>query len=204
MYNSEGSFDAAEGDYNAQRIKLEFEGNVEYVLGATKITDIEVDGANRKWFATDNSGILLLSADGLEIIEQHTVDNSPLISNNILDLALDQNTGELFIVTDKGLVSYRTDATYEDPNYDNVVVFPNPARPNFNGPITIQGIRYNSDVKITDVAGKLVYKTTSNGGTATWDGKTLNGERVPTGVYLIWTAANEGKGRKVGKVVVVN
>tara|TARA_R110002072_G_scaffold201057_1_gene358767 strand:+ start:714 stop:2954 length:2241 start_codon:yes stop_codon:yes gene_type:complete len=204
LYNSEGSFDAAEGDYNAQRIKLEFEGNVEYVLGATKITDIEVDGANRKWFATDNSGILLLSADGLEIIEQHTVDNSPLISNNILDLALDQNTGELFIVTDKGLVSYRTDATYEDPNYDNVVVFPNPARPNFNGPITIQGIRYNSDVKITDVAGKLVYKTTSNGGTATWDGKTLNGERVPTGVYLIWTAANEGKGRKVGKVVVVN
>ena len=117
---------------------------------------------------------------------------------------MDQNTGELFIITDNGLISYRTDATYEDPEYSSVNVFPNPARPDFQGPITIQGIRYNSDVKITDVAGNLVYKTTSNGGTATWDGKTLSGERVTSGVYLIWSAANEGKGRKVGKVVVIN
>ena len=203
LYNSSGAFDASAGDYNAQRIKVEFEGNVEYVLGATNITDIVVDGANRKWFGTSNAGIILLSPDGLEILEQHTVDNSPIISNNILDLTLDQSTGELFITTDKGLISYRTDATYEDPEYSDVVVFPNPVRPDFSGVITIQGIRYNSDVKITDVAGKLVYKTTSNGGSATWDGKTVDGQEVPTGVYLIWTAANEGKGRKVGKVLIV-
>ena len=203
LYNSEGSFDAGAGDYNAQRIKVEFEGNVEYVLGATNITDIVVDGGNRKWFATSNSGIILLSADGLEILEQHTVENSPLISNNVIDLTLDQSTGELFVTTDKGLVSYRTDATYEDPDYASVVVFPNPARPEFDGPITIQGIRYDSDVKITDVAGKVVYQTSSNGGTATWDGKTVDGQKVPTGVYLIWTAANEDKGRKVGKVLIV-
>ncbi|MFO0495359.1 MAG: two-component regulator propeller domain-containing protein [Flavobacteriia bacterium] len=204
LYNSETAFGAESGDYNAQRIKLEFEGNVEYVLGNTGITDIEVDGGNRKWMATANSGIILLSADGLEILEQHTIENSPLISNTILDIELDQNTGELYIITDNGLISYRTDATYEDPEYSSVKVFPNPARPDFQGPITIQGIRYNSDVKITDVAGNLVYKTTSNGGTATWDGKTLTGERVTSGVYLIWSAANEGKGRKVGKVVVIN
>ena len=204
LYNSANSFDAVAGDYNAQRIKVEYEGNIEYVLGNTNITDIVVDGANRKWFATANSGIILLSADGLEVIEQHTTENSPLISNNILDLTLNQSTGELFIITDKGLISYRTDATYEDPTYDNVTVFPNPARPDFEGPITIQGIRYNSDIKITDVAGNLVYQTTSNGGTATWNGKTITGEKVTTGVYLIWTAANEGKGRKVGKVMVVH
>jgi len=204
LYNSDAAFSASAGDFDAQRIKIEFEGNVEYVLGTTDIRAIVVDGANRKWFGTANAGIILLSADGLEIIEQHTMENSPLISNSIVDLELDQKTGELFIVTDKGLVSYRTDATYEDPEYENVVVFPNPVRPDFDGPITIQGIRYNSDVKITDVAGNLVYSTTSNGGTATWNGKTLNGEPVGTGVYLIWTAANEGKGRKVGKVLVVN
>jgi hypothetical protein len=204
LYNSEGAFGAAFGDYNAQRIKVEFEGNVEYVLGATHVTDIEVDGANRKWFATANSGIILLSADGQEILEHHTIENSPLISNNVLDVKLDHNTGELFIITDKGLISYRTDATYEDPNYSDVQVFPNPARPDFEGPITIQGIKYDSDVKITDVAGNLVYKTTSNGGTATWNAKTLSGERVKTGVYLIWTAPNNGKGRMVGKVLVVN
>ena len=204
LYNSDGAFGAGPGDYNAQRIKLEFEGNVEYVLGATNVTDIEVDGGNRKWFGTANSGIILLSADGLEVIEQHTMENSPLISNNIIDLELDQTTGELFIITDKGLISYRTDATYEDPNYSDVNIFPNPARPDFDGPITIQGIRYNSDVRITDVAGNLIYQTTSNGGTATWDGKTLDGVEVSTGVYLIWTAANEGKGRFVGKVLIVN
>jgi hypothetical protein len=204
LYNSENAFGAAAGDYNAQRIKVEFEGNVEYVLGNTNITDIEVDGGNRKWFGTANSGIILLSADGQEVIEQHTTDNSPLISNNIIDLKLDHSTGELFIITDKGLVSYRTTATYEDPDYSDVNVFPNPARPDFEGPISIQGIRYNSDVKITDISGNLVYMTTSNGGTATWDGKNVKGEKVATGVYLIWTAANEGKGRYVGKVLVVH
>jgi hypothetical protein len=204
LYNSASSFDAGLGDYNTQRIKLEYEGNIEYVLGNTNITDIEVDGANRKWFGTANSGIILLSADGLEVIQQFTTENSPLISDNIIDLKLNQSTGELFIITDKGLVSYRTDASYEDAEYSSVVVFPNPAHPDFEGPITIQGIRYDSDIKITDIAGNLVYKTTSNGGTATWNGKTITGEKVTTGVYLIWTAVNEGKGRKVGKVLVVH
>ena len=204
LYSANSSFDSSPGEYDAQRVKVQYEGNVEYVLGSTHITDIEVDGGNRKWIATANAGILLLSPDGSEIIEQHTTENSPLISDIIYDLKLDQSTGELFIITDKGLVSYRTNATYEDPEYANTSVFPNPVRPSHQGPVTIQGIRYNSDVKITDVAGNLVFKTTSNGGTATWDCKNLSGERVATGVYLIWTAVNEGKDKKVGKVLVVN
>ncbi len=203
LYNARNAFDASPGDYDAQRVKVTFEGNVEYVLGNTHITDIEVDGGNRKWVATANAGILLLSPDGSEIIEQHTTDNSPLISNNTFDLKLDHTTGELYIITDKGLVSYRTNASYEDPNYESCVVFPNPVRPNYAGPVTIQGIRYNSDVKITDAAGNLVYKTTSNGGTATWNCQSINGTPVSSGVYFIWTAMNEGKSKKVGKVLVV-
>jgi streptogramin lyase len=204
LYGTETALEGVPGEYNAQRIKLEFEGNVEYLLGATNITDIEVDGGNRKWFGTANSGIILLSADGQEIIQQFTMENSALISNSIMDLEIDHNTGELYIVTDQGLISYRSDATYEDPDYSSVTVFPNPVRPEFDGPITIQGIQYDSDVKITDVAGNLIYKTTSNGGTATWNGKTLDGMDVTTGVYLIWTAPNNGKKRFVGKVLVVN
>jgi hypothetical protein len=204
LYGASSSFDANPGEYDAQRVKVQYEGNVEYVLGSTHITDIEVDGGNRKWVSTANAGILLLSADGSEIIEQHTTENSPLISDIIYDIKLDQTSGELFIITDKGMVSYRTNATYEDPEYTSTTVFPNPVRPTHQGPVTIQGIRYNSDVKITDVAGNLVYRTTSNGGAASWDCKNLNGDRVATGVYLIWTAMNEGKDRKVGKVLVVN
>ncbi len=204
LYNSANVFDAALGSYNAQRIKVDVDGNIEYLLGNTFITDIEVDGANRKWFGTENAGMFLLSADGSEILQNFTVENSPLISNNIVDMEFDQLTGELYIATDKGLVSYRTDATYQDAEYSNVTVFPNPVKPDFTGPITIQGIKYDSDIHVTDVAGNLVYKTTSNGGTATWNGKTMDGEKVKSGVYLFWTAPNVGKGRKVGKVVIIN
>ncbi len=204
LYNSDGIFDASPGEYNAQRIKLEFEGNTEYLLGNSYISDIEVDGGNRKWIGTSGNGIFLLSADGLDIIREFNTDNSPLLSNNIVDMQFDQTSGELYIITDVGLISYRTDASYEDPEYSDVQVFPNPVRPGFDGPVTIQGIRYNSDVHITDAAGNVVYKTTSNGGTATWNCRTLDGERAATGVYIIWTAANEGKGKKVGKVVVIN
>ncbi len=205
LYNSGNIFTSTNTPY-AQRIKLRFEGENEYLLGKTYITDIEVDGGNRKWFGTANTGIFLLSSDGNEILQNFTTENSPLISNVILDMAFNHKTGELFIATDKGLVSYRADASEGDAEYSNVQVFPNPVKPDFNGLITIQGIQYDSDINVTDVAGNLVYKTTSNGGTATWNGKTVNGERVKGGVYLFWTAPNDtnGKGRKVGKVVVIN
>jgi len=203
LYNAENAFTATAGNYNAQQIKVKYDSEYEFVLNDVNIVDIEVDGGNRKWMATANSGLVLLSADGTEIIQNFTTQNSPLISNAIIDIQLNHQTGELFIITDKGLVSYRTDATYEDPNYSAVTVFPNPVKPDYSGVVTIQGIRYDSDIKITDVSGKLVYQTTSNGGTATWNCKTTTGEQVGGGIYLIWTAANEGKGKCVGKVLLV-
>ncbi|MEX2485181.1 MAG: hypothetical protein WED10_11495 [Brumimicrobium sp.] len=206
LYNTNNIFEAAPGEYNFQKLLIEFGENVEIVLGTTQITDIEIDGANRKWIGTANSGVFLLSPDGLEVEKSFSVDNSPLLSNNILDITIDQNNGEVYFVTNDGLISYRSDASTGDDNYSNVKVFPNPVHPDYFGPVTIQGIAYNSDVKITDVAGNLVYQTTSNGGTATWNGKTLQGERVQTGVYLIWTSIDDPdrKGREVGKVVFIN
>ena len=208
LYNTFNVFDADAGDYNFQQLLIEFGENVEVVLGTTHITSIEVDGANRKWIGTANAGVFLFSADGLTLIENFTQDNSPLLSNNILDIAIDHNNGEVFFVTGEGMISYRSDASRGDRNYTNVKVFPNPVYPDYFGPITIQGISDNSAVKITDVSGKLVYQTMSNGGTATWNGKTLNGNRVTTGVYLIWTTVDvqdqNVKGRKVGKVVFIN
>lgn len=205
LYNSDGIFNAG-ASIDASRILVSFEGNTEELLNNTGISDIEIDGGNRKWIATSNTGIFLVSADGQEVIRQYTKENSALISNVIMDIEFNHVTGELFVITDVGMVSLRTDATYEDAKYESVTVFPNPVKPEYNGPITIQGIRYDSDVKITDMAGNLVYKTTSNGGTATWNGKSITGEQVASGVYLIWTATNEalsGKDHHVGKVVVV-
>ncbi|MBI3237410.1 MAG: ABC transporter substrate-binding protein, partial [Flavobacteriia bacterium] len=202
LYNSDGIFSGSNG-YDASRILITYEGNVEYLLGSTSITDIEIDGGNRKWIATASNGIFMLSADGQQVLAEYTKENSPLISNNIMDMEFNQVSGELFIITDLGMVSMRVDASFEDETYESTTVFPNPVKPDYFGPVTIQGIRYDSDVKITDVAGNLVYKTTSNGGTATWNGKTINGEDVASGVYLIWTATNTGKSKKVGKVTVI-
>lgn len=206
LYNTSNVFDASSGEYNFQKLLIEFGENVEIVLGTTQITDIEIDGANRKWIGTANSGVFLLEPDGLEVVQNFTAENSPLLSNNILDITIDHNNGEVYFVTNDGLISYRSDASQGDNNYTNVKVFPNPVRPDYFGPVTIQGIAYNSDVKITDIAGNLVYQTISNGGTATWNGQTLQGERVQTGVYLIWTSIDDQdvKGRKVGKVVFIN
>ena len=204
LYNTSNIFDAAPGEYNFQKILKQFEENTEEVLKNVSIVDIEVDGANRKWIATESSGVFLFSANGLELIREFTKENSPLVSNDIEDIAIDQNTGEVYFATLNGLVSYRGDATYGDNNYENVIVFPNPVKPDYHGPISMQGIAFNSAVRITDVSGNLVYSTVSNGGTVTWDGNTLQGERAKTGVYLIWTAPAEGKGRKVGKVVFIN
>lgn len=202
LYNSSGIFSTA-GTTDVSRILVTYDGNVEMLLGNSYISDIEVDGGNRKWIGTAESGVFLVSADGQEVIANFNKDNSPMISNNVLDMEFNQLTGELFIITDNGMVSYRADATYEDPDYASTVVFPNPVKPDYFGPVTIQGIKYGSDVRITDAAGNLVYKTTSNGGTATWNGKRLTGEDVSSGVYFIWTAPTDGKGKKVGKVVVI-
>lgn len=203
LYNAPSILEQNSISYTSQRPKLKYEGNVEYLLGNTSISDIEIDGGNRKWIATSNAGLFLLNADGTELLSTYTKENSALISNNILDIKLNQMTGEMYIITDLGLVSYRIDASYEDPTYETTTVFPNPFKPEHTSGVTIQGIKYNSDVKITDANGNIVFKTTSNGGTSYWNGKTVEGIRVTPGVYFIWTAPNEGEGKKIGKLVIL-
>jgi ligand-binding sensor domain-containing protein len=204
LYNTNDVFDGDYGEYDASPILLEIDGEVEKLLGESDITAITIDGGNRKWVGTSSSGVFCLTDDGSDEVYRYTKENSPLISNNIFDIRIDHLTGEVYIATESGLVSVRTDASLGDPEFDNVKVFPNPVRPNYAGPITIQGLGYNSDVKITDVSGNVVFKTVSNGGTAIWDGKTLKGERVQSGVYLVWSAASDAKGKKVAKIVMIN
>ena len=204
VYSTDKIFDGEYGDADANQIKLEYGGNVEHLLGTSEITAIAVDGGNRKWIGTASSGVFCFSPNGLEEIYRFTAEDSPLLSNTIIDIKVNHLTGEVFFSTENGLISYRADATIGDEKFENVTVFPNPVRPEYRGNITIQGLAYNSDVKITDVSGNLIYQTKSNGGTAIWDGNRLTGDRVQSGVYLIWTASSTGKGKNVAKVVVMN
>lgn len=204
LYNTANIFDGGFGDYDASSILIEVDGEVEQLLGESDITAITVDGGNRKWIGTSSSGVFCLSPDGTEEIFRYSKENSPLISNNVFDIRTDLLSGEVYIATEAGLVSVRTDATLGDPEFSNVKVFPNPVRPEYSGPITIQGLGYESDVKVTDISGNIVYKTQSNGGTVVWDGLTLSGERAQSGVYLVWSAVAGAKGKNVAKILLIN
>ncbi len=204
LYNKNELYEGGFGDFDANPILLEVDGEVERLLGDTYITSIAIDGGNRKWVGTNSSGVFCFSEDGTEEVYRFNTDNSPLISNNILDIRVDQLSGEVYFATGSGLVSFRADATLADNDFSSVSVFPNPVRPEFAGPITIQGLGYESDVKVTDISGNLIFQTVSNGGTVIWDGKTLQGDRVQSGVYLVWSGITTGKGKNVAKILFIN
>mgnify|MGYP000674427967 CR=1 FL=1 len=189
---------------------VEQDGFGAFLLETETITAIAVDGANRKWVGTQN-GVFLLSPTGEEQIARFTAENSPLFDNNILDIAVDQSTGEVFIGTEKGLISYQGDAVAGGRTHrQNIKVYPNPVRDTYDGPIAIQGLARNANVKITDVNGKLVFETEALGGQAIWDGRDYNGRRVQTGVYLVFSSADNGFGfnaqpdAAVTKIMVIN
>jgi hypothetical protein len=187
-----------------QQILIERDGVVEILLGNQTITAIEVDGANRKWIGTLNDGLFLLSPDGSEQELRFTKENSPLFSNVIKDISIDPIDGTVYIATDRGVLAYKSDATLgllTNTCYD---VYPNPVRPGYAGPITLDGMMRDSRVKITDVAGNLVFQTVSNGGRVTWNGNDLQGRRVSTGVYYALVSSPDTESTCTSKILIVN
>lgn len=174
------------------------------LLENIRITSIATDGGNRKWFGTANSGVFLYSADGSVLINHFNSDNSPLFSDHINSIVVNNQNGEVFFATDHGLISWKGDATSGENSFQHLYVWPNPVRETYQGVITIDGLKAESNVKITDITGNLVYKTTSNGGRATWSGKTRNGERVNTGVYLIFCSNSDGSQTRVIKLLFIH
>ena len=182
-------------DLKAFRIKIprnDGTGFADYMLETEIITSIAVDGANRKWLGTYSSGAYLLSPDGTIQLKNYNEQNSPILSNSILSLAVDNKTGDVWFGTSKGIQSVRGDATTGGENFTNVYTFPNPVREDFTGNVTITGLMRDTQIRITDISGNLVYETVSDGGQATWDLKTYNGKRVATGVYLVFCASSDG------------
>lgn len=174
------------------------------LLEKETITAIAVDSANRKWFGTKSSGVFLISADGETELEHFNSENSPLLNNEITDIAINQTTGEVFIGTVSGLISYMGEATAGNDEYSDVYVYPNPVRETYEGPIVVKGLVDETDVKITDISGNLVYKTISLGGQAIWDGKNLNGNRCKTGIYLVFLSDALGEKTKITKLMFIH
>jgi ligand-binding sensor domain-containing protein len=174
---------------------------VDPLLGSEMIKTIAVDGANRKWIGTERGGAFLVSAEGDSSLLQFNMDNSPILSNSIISIGIHDITGEVFFGTERGIISYRSNATKAGENFGDVYAFPNPVRPGYHGNITITGLIKDANVKITDIAGNLVFETTTLGGQIVWDGNNFDGRRAASGVYIIFCTNSDGSKTYVTKLL---
>lgn len=195
-----------DNNISAYRIKMprnDGTGLADYLLGTETVLSISVDGGNRKWLGTNSSGVFLLSENGSDVLQEYNALNSPLLSNQITSLAVDNKSGEVWIGTDKGIVTVRELGVSGSDEMDEIYAYPNPVRETFNGDVTITGLLRDTNVKITDISGNIVYETRSTGGQAKWDLSGYTGERVSTGVYLIFCTNNDGSQTAVSKLLVI-
>jgi ligand-binding sensor domain-containing protein len=192
-----------EAQINSSSIIIKDDNLAQELLFEQFITDIEVDGANNKWIGTADSGVFLVSPNGQETKYHFTTSNSPLPSNNINDIDINSATAEVFIATDKGMVSFKGVATGASEDLANVFVYPNPVRPQYEGTVKVSGLLTKATIKITDITGNLVYETTSEGGTIEWDTTAFGKYKVASGVYMIFISAEDGIETKVKKVMII-
>lgn len=186
---------------------VEVDGIGALLLKDENVRSITPDGANRKWIGTSN-GVFLLSEDGRTQIMYLSEDNSPLFDNVINDIAVDGETGKVYIGTDEGVQAVQGDAVEGGTvNRENPTVFPNPVRPDYNGPIVVRGLAAGADIKITDTNGQLIYETQALGGQAVWDGRDYNGRRAASGVYLVYSSRTTDLSKKdavAAKILIIN
>lgn len=194
---------SVDGQMQSKAIIILEDGVAQELLYEQYITDIVVDGANNKWIATADSGVFLLSPNGQETIYRFTKKNSPLPSDGIKDIDINQTTGEVFFVTDKGMVSFKGLATNSSGDLSNVIVYPNPVRPDYTGTVKITGLVDKATVKITDISGGLVHEVVAEGGTIEWDTSAFSKYRVASGVYMIFISTQDGMETKVKKVMII-
>ena len=202
FYNPTTIFSSS--NFDGQPIKIVQDGNVELLLDKEVVVAIAVDGANNKWVGTRDGGLYCFSPDGLTQLYHFTKENSPLYSNTIIDINYEKVSGDVFIGTDLGVQSFRSIIIEGDDKYNDVYAYPNPVKPNYSGTVFVRGLIDNSVVKIVDQSGNLVWETKSQGGQIEWPVKTLSGNRVFSGVYVVYAATTTGEQKAVSKILVIN
>lgn len=193
-----------DGNAYPRNILLEQDGYVSVLLEFEEVTAIAVDGANRKWIGTNKAGVFLMSENGQEQLLHFTAEDHPLFSNQIVDININDLTGEVFFATAKGMVSYKGEATGGKEVYEDLLVYPNPVPHDYSGAVAVTGLKANSLCKITDSSGKLVWQGYSSGGQLVWYCKDHFGKRPASGVYYVMISDEDGKDKIVTKFVFIN
>ena len=177
-----------------------------FLFSGIKINHVAVDPANRLWIAPDLGASLVQQVEGgYEIVQTFTLDNSPLISNVIMYIAVDGRSGRVYFVTDQGLVSYQGEAITASDEVKTLFVYPNPARflDGAEPTIMIEGLVDETELRILTSYGEVVNRISTRGGRVRWDGRDLSGHVVPSGMYLVVAVGQNGEGTAYGKVAVI-
>ncbi len=200
--------------YDTNPVIIIDEGIPKKLLGDQTINAIEVDGANNKWFGTDNGGVLYTNPNGQNTIANFNKDNSPLPSNKILKIAVNESSGKVFFATDKGIVAYNSNVSSFGEELGEVYAYPNPVLNNHDR-VTIDGrngtsLPKGTNIKILDTAGNLVYETNViegeqlEGGKAVWNKRNLAGQKVASGIYIVLLSNDDGSETATTKIAIVN
>lgn len=191
-------------DYQAQWLINEDTSAISrFLLRDVNVSAMAVNEANQKWIGSVNQGLWLLNEEGSRIEKRFTTENSPLLSNNILSIAIDDETGEVFIATDLGLISYSDLAITPSPKMDKLKVFPNPFLYSSHSQVVIEGLSEATNIKVLGVDGTVVRELESRGGRVSWDGFDYNGNQLGTGVYFVVALETDGSEKGIGKVVII-
>jgi hypothetical protein len=191
-------------NFDAQHIFVQQDGSTQYLFATEIIPAMALDAANQKWISIKGAGVFLLSADGTQEVNHFTQNTSPLLSDTVISVAVNSKTGEVYFATPYGIISYRGTATEGANDFSNVYAFPNPVKHDYLGVVAITGLMNNSTIKITDISGALVFQTQSLGGQAIWDGKNHEGNRVGTGVYMVFCTSQDGSEKLATKILFIN
>jgi hypothetical protein len=202
LYSARNFFESG-ADIDSQPIIILDDGVPQELLFLQSITDIEVDGSNNKWVSTATSGVFYLSSTGQETLLRFTSANSPLPSDTVLDISIDDADGTVYFATKDGLVAYDGTSTAPGEDLESVYAYPNPVRPNYFGNVTIDGLTAKANVKITDITGNLVFETTSQGGSVEWDTTAFGKYKVASGVYLVLITSDDNLLTKVAKIMII-
>ncbi len=174
-----------------------------FLLRDVNVSAMAVNDANQKWIGSVNQGLWLLNEEGSRIEKRFTTENSDLISDNILSISIDNETGQVFVATDLGLVSFQDIPKAPVNEMGKLKVFPNPFQYSKHSQIVIEGLSNSTRIKIIGVDGMVVNELEARGGRISWDGYDYNGNKLGTGVYFVVAYESSGRETGVGKVVIV-
>lgn len=187
---------------NQEAIDAYFDNN--QLFSNKNVTATIVDGGNRVWVGTEDEGIWVFDSNFSQLEYRFTFLNSPLPSNHIKEFTYNPETGEMYILTNHGLSSFRSNSSLGGIEHSDVSIYPNPVRPGYSGKVGINGLVNNAVLRITDVNGKLIRELQVNGGSASWDLYDYNNHKVQSGIYILFSSDSFGEETYIGKLAVIN